>query len=166
MLLSREPRRLAVLAGKLVAISAFVGIAILAAFVAQTATASIVSAARGLSTSAWWTADGWQNAAGVVARAWIACLVRGLLGAMMAILFRSAAPAIGVGIGYLLVGEGLIFLVWRDATKWLPNFVLGTFTAGGSSTQSLAEVSLLLAAYAAGFLLVAGATFWRRDVTG
>lgn len=165
VLLSREPRRLVLLAGKLVALGAFLAVAILSAFAIQTLAALLMAGARGISTSAWWTASAWQNAAGLVARMWVADATRGLLGAALAILLRSSASAIGVGVGYLLVGEGIVSLVWKDATRWLPNFVLGTFTGGGTAAQPLADASLLVAGYAIVFAAVCAVVFRQRDVT-
>jgi ABC-2 type transport system permease protein len=166
VLLSREPRRLNLLAGKLIAMLAFLAIGVAAAFVAQTIVAAIIASARGIDTSAWWTQDGVTNAAGVVARTWVDVGVHGLLGAVLAVLFRAAAPAIGIGVGYTLIGENLILLVWKDGQKWLPGQVLQAFTRGGTSVVSLTDASVLVAAYAALFLVVSGASFWRRDVVG
>src|SRR5581483_5006703 len=53
VLLSREPRRLVLLAGKLVALGAFLAVAILSAFAIQTLAALLMAGARGISTSAW-----------------------------------------------------------------------------------------------------------------
>jgi len=166
MLLSREPRRLRLLAGKLAAMSLLVAAGILAAFAAQTLVAAGIAGARGIPTSAWWTQDGWDHAAAVVSRTYVVALVDGLLGTALAVLFRAAAPAIGVGIGYTLVGENIFLLVWREGQNWLPGQVMQAFSRGGTPSLTMAAASWLVLGYAALFVLVSGSVFWRRDVAG
>ena len=101
----------------------------------------------------------------VLARTWAAATAWGLLGAMMGILFRAAAPAIGVGIGYTLVGESLILLVWRDGQSWLPGQILSVFVAGGTPAVDLGLAALLLSFYMAAFCIVGAVVFKRRDVS-
>jgi hypothetical protein len=50
----------------------------------------------------------------------VVALVWGLIGLMLAVLTRSSAMAIGIGIGFLLVVESLITIVAPDAGKYLP----------------------------------------------
>jgi ABC-type transport system involved in multi-copper enzyme maturation permease subunit len=164
-LLSREPRRLVLLAGKLLAMALFVGMAILAALVLQTVEAWVLAQVRGIETSGWLTPEGARGAAGILIRTWIAALAWGLMGAMLGILFRSGAPAIGVGIGYTLVGETLLVLAWRDGQSWLPGQVLSAFVAGGNQAVSMGRAGLVLAAYMVLFALIAGLVFHRRDVS-
>src|SRR5439155_22542679 len=61
VLLSCEPRRLQLLAGKFLALAAFVGVAVLVSFAFEVATAVVLASVRGASTSAWWTSDALQN---------------------------------------------------------------------------------------------------------
>jgi ABC-2 type transport system permease protein len=163
--LSHEPRRLHLLAGKLLALAAFVAMAVLAAFALQVATAVVLAGARGASTSAWWTGDTLANAAGLVARTIVAVIVRGLMGGFLAVLFRAAVPAIGVGLGYTFVADSLIIAAWPDGRKWLPHDVLVAFAQGGKAGLAAGQAGALTAAYALVFLVVAGALFRSRDVT-
>ena len=165
VLLSHEPRRLQLLAGKLTALAAFVAVAVLAAFAFEVATAVVLAGARGASTDAWWTNDALQNAIGLAARTIAAVIVRGLMGGFLAVLFCAAVPAIGVGLGYTFVADALIVALWPDGRKWLPHEALVAFVKGGTADLAAGQAGLLIAAYAIVFLVIAGALFRGRDVT-
>ena len=62
----------------------------------------------------------------------IAGLAWGLIGLTLAVLTCSAAMAIGIGIGFLLVVEGLITIFAPDAGPYLPGGTLSTLAAGGN----------------------------------
>jgi ABC-type transport system involved in multi-copper enzyme maturation permease subunit len=163
--LSHEPRRLYLLAGKLLALAAFVAVAVLAAFAFQVVTAVVLAGARGASTSAWWTNGTLRNATGLVARTIAAVIVRGLMGGFLAVLFRAAVPAIAVGLGYTFVADALIVAAWPDGRKWLPHEALVAFAQGGKAGLATGQAGVLIAAYAVVFVVVAGVLFRSRDVT-
>jgi ABC-2 type transport system permease protein len=166
LVLSREPRRLVVLAGKFLALCLFLTLSVLLAFAGLTLVASTVASARGMDTSAWWTSTGIGDTMAGLGRLVVACIVRGVIGFTLGLLFRSAAPAIGIGLAYTIIAENLILLAWSDGRNWLPGQVLTAFTQGGTATLSLAAAAGLVALYAIALLAVAGATFHRRDVAG
>jgi len=78
---------------------------------------------------------------------------------------RSASTAITVGIGYLLVGEPLLQLVWDTSSDWLLSGTLTTFTEGGTALVSYGQSAILLAMYAAAFVAALFVMFQRRDIT-
>ena len=80
-------------------------------------------------------------------------------------LTKSASAAITAGIAYLLIGENLLGLVWDTASNWLPSGTLTNFTAGGSAAVSYGQSALLLALYAAVFVVATFVVFQRRDIT-
>jgi ABC-2 type transport system permease protein len=59
--------------------------------------------------------------------------VWGLIGLMIAVLTRSSALAIGIGIGYLLVVESVIGIIAPDSTVYLPGGTLNALVSGGTS---------------------------------
>jgi hypothetical protein len=59
--------------------------------------------------------------------------VWGLIGLMIAVLTRSSALAIGIGIGYLLVVESLTGIIAPDSTVYLPGGTLNALVYGGTS---------------------------------
>ena len=173
LLLSRQPRRLMLLGGKLTALASFAIAGVTIAALAQMLAAVAVASARGFDTSAWWTAENLGNAIGLIGRLWGAMLVWGALGTVLAILLRSGPAAIGIGIGYVLVGEGLLSLALPDVVRYLPGQVISAFVAlgkasaqGGSTNPVDFGLSIvLMAVYLVLFLGVAGGIFRSRDVS-
>jgi ABC-type transport system involved in multi-copper enzyme maturation permease subunit len=163
--LSREPRRWRVLFGKIIAMTLFVGLAVLIAILVEIGAATMYAAIRSIDTSTWWTAEGFAEMAGAFLRVWFTATVWGTLGATLAFAFRSAAPAIGVGIGYTFVVENLLALWWTDGDKWLPGQLLRAFNGNETTRVSLLVSGLLLAGYFVVFLATSGILFQRRDVS-
>jgi ABC-2 type transport system permease protein len=58
-LLVRQPRRVRLLAGKLLALACFTAIAVVVGVVAATLTALLVAPGQDIPTTAWFTSDGW-----------------------------------------------------------------------------------------------------------
>ncbi len=174
ILLSRQPRRLTLLTGKVAALFSFAVLGVLLAATAEVVTSLAIGAARGLDLSAWGTAGAIGDLLAGVARLALATLAWGTLGGLLAVLLRSGPAAIGLGIGYVLVGEGLLGLALPDVVRYMPGQVISAFVAGGkasSFSQSSAATplafgtaALLMLVYVLVFLGVAGAVFRTRDV--
>jgi ABC-type transport system involved in multi-copper enzyme maturation permease subunit len=171
MLLVRKPRRGVLISGKVVAVAAFVTIGVTLTLLVSAGLSVALASARGIDTSQWWTAEGLTAAAQAYANVTLAAWVWGLMGTMLAALFRSGFPAIGVGIAYPLVVEGLLRLALPDVVKWMPGAALGAFTAGDAATAlgtppglDYPVAAVLVAAYALVFLAVPIALVLRRDV--
>lgn len=165
ILLTREPRRLVLLGGKLLAMAAFVAAGVLLAWLAQTLLAVTVASARGIETSAWWSLDGWVEAVGTVLRVYYASIVLGVLGSLLAVALRASAPAIGIGIGYTLVAEQLLLIAWDEGTKWMPGQAISHFSLGGTEALPLERAMLMVSLYGIVFLAAQAAIFFRRDVS-
>lgn len=175
VMLSREPRRLVVLGGKLAAMALFVVLSILAAFVAQALVATLLASARGVSMTDWWTPAALGDAGLVLLRTCAAALGWGAVGTLLAVVLRASAPAIGIGIGYTLVGEPILSLALKDVTRWLPGQVLQAFIGWGSPTLGGSALPVtplpgpvaaaVLATYTAGLVLAAAVLFQVRDVS-
>lgn len=162
--LTREPRRGALLAGKFLAMGAFVSVAGLVAVMAALGVGSAVAAARGMDVAAWWGSEGLSDLGLGVLRFEAALLVWGLFGFALGAVFRSGAAATGLGVSVIFVGGHLLERFWADAGEWLPNLVLSTFTVGGTELLSLGAATLVVGLYAvvlAGTSLLA---FTRGDV--
>lgn len=162
--LSREPRRGRVLGGKLVAVGLLVSVAVLLGFLAMTATASAVAAARGIDTSQWWTAEGIGESLAGLGRLVVATLVMGLVGATLGIVTRSGTLAVGIGLPAIILGEHLLQRFWSGGANWLPGIATAAFAAGGTAEWGLWPAALLTLAYAVVLSAVSAATFIRRDV--
>lgn len=170
--LSQEPRRIRLLVGKLLALSVLVVAAIIAAFILQTVVVVLIAKARGIDTSLWWSLHSLSDGANMVLRVSAAAVVWGVMGAFLATLLRAAPPAIGIGIGYTLLVEGILAFALKGATKWLPGQALGSFVSWGGTASNPGASLLppnyacaLVAIYAVAFAAASGILLVRRDVT-
>lgn len=177
-LLTQRPRRVEVLGGILGALVVVILGLGLASFALSAGASSLVAAAESM--------PGTLPPAGELARGlgsgWLILGMWGLLGALAGIIFRGTSLAIGLGLVWALVVENLIrgaaaLLDFVDPVlRALPGVNAGSLvaaltTAGqGRSTPGVSAVVggtqavVVLACYAAGFILVAGILLTRRDV--
>jgi len=163
-LLVRQPRRVRLLAGKLLALASFTTIAVLVAGVAAVTVALLVAPTQDISTSAWFTSAGWTALGAGLGNLLLATLGWGLLGALLALVLRAPAAAVGVGLAYALPGELLVTAAWADGARWLPGQLLDTLAQGGTAAVTYGWAGLLLGVYGV-VAVVAGTTlFTRRDV--
>jgi hypothetical protein len=79
-------------------------------------------------------------------------------------LTRSSAMAIGIGIGFLLVVEGLITIVAPDAGPYLPGGTLSTLAAGGNDQLAWGAALGLVVLYGVVAATVSLAVFRTRDI--
>jgi ABC-2 type transport system permease protein len=166
-LLTWEPRRVRVFAAKLLAAAAlsFVGVVALQAFLgAALAPSAIFRGTTDGANAAWF-----RSVAGLVLRAAAVGAVGAAMASALASIGRNTAAALGVAFGYIAVIEPILHAV---RPKWQPWFLYdnaATFVLGNRSlstiNRSTVGAGLVLAAYAAALLLVAGVMFARRDVT-
>lgn len=162
LLVAAEPRRWRLLGGKVVALTAVTALAVSVATLANLLAAPIVGAS-GISTEAWGTdigsvlASGWLNL-------FLAQLVWGVLGLVIATLTKSAMVAVSIGVGYVLVAETLLQMI-DGAPAELLGATLTALAKGGTDAISYSTALTLGAAYVVVGLLAAGLVFSGRDVT-
>lgn len=163
ILVQAQPRRVRLLAGKLVALVAFTLVATAATTLVVVLLAHPLARLEGISVNAWKTGffshlfSGYFNFL-------VAALVWGLIGAMLAELTHSSALAIGIGIGYLLVVENLIGIVAPDASPYLPAGSLTALVMGGTARLAWAAALGLVILYGAVAAAVAFLAFRTRDI--
>jgi ABC-2 type transport system permease protein len=87
-----------------------------------------------------------------------------VLGAILAIVFRSPVVAVVVGVVYALPLEGIIGAIGNSVDRWLPGKLLAALAAGGNSTASLTAASWTIVIYATVAIGLAVTLFTRRDV--
>lgn len=171
VLFSREPRRIRVLIGKLVALSLLAVAAILAAFLLQTLAAYAVAAGQGIDTSAWMTAAASTEGLLLLLRVCGSAIIWGVMGAFLAVVLRTSAAAIGIGIGYTILIEPILAFALKGATKWLPGQALQSFTAWGTSTNPQITLlppelaTIMVAIYGIAFAAAAAFLLVQRDVS-
>jgi ABC-type transport system involved in multi-copper enzyme maturation permease subunit len=163
-LLVRQPARLRLLAGKLLALGSFVALAVVLAYGAALATALMLAPGHGISTAAWFTTAGVQSLLSTAGNLLLATLAWGAIGAVLTVVLRSTAAAIAAGLAYVLVAENLLTAVWSDGKQWLPGQLIGAIAHGGTSTVSYPSALALVGFYLVVALSAASALFRRRDV--
>ena len=164
LLVAAEPRRWRLLAGKVVALVIVTAAATTVAAIVNVLAVMPAAGAAGIATAAWGT-----DLVSVVASAWtnlfLALCAWGVLGLVIATLARSAAIAIAVGVGYVLVFESVIKMLKDVPSDWLLGTTLNAVASGGSAAAAYGTALALALGYVTLGLAIAGAVFIRRDVT-
>lgn len=164
-LLVRQPRRLRLMAGKLLALAAFSAVALAIAVAVALAVGLVTAQLRGLDVSAWFTGAGLRATLVASGELILAALGWGVFGALLGVVLRSPTSAIVAGVGWALPLESLLVAAWSTGESWLPGQLLRAIAEGGTSGVSLGRAALIFAAYATLGLAVASLTLTRRDVT-
>ena len=125
------PKRVSLMTGKIAALAGFTVIAATVAYLVMIFCARPLARLEGIDVEHWKTDFASHLFKGYIDFT-VAMLVWGLIGLMLAVLTRSSAMAIGIGIGFLLVVESLITIVAANAAKYLPGGTLTTLVQGGT----------------------------------
>jgi ABC-type transport system involved in multi-copper enzyme maturation permease subunit len=162
-LLVRQPRRAQFLSGKFLALAAFYGIAILLAIGVAAGVSFALAPSKGINTSAWTSNTGLNHLGQTILHVYLASIGYGILGTALAILLRSPALAVAIGVAYALPGEAVINRLWDSGDHWLPGQLLNALAHGGSNSTTYAHALAILTLYAV--LTAVGTTvlFERRD---
>jgi ABC-type transport system involved in multi-copper enzyme maturation permease subunit len=167
LLAQAEPRRVLLLAGKVVALALVTAVATTVAVAATLVVSPALAESAGVDTSGWTVSP--ADLAGAVGRAWVdtylALLVWGVVGLAIAVVTRSSTVAIAGGVGYVLVVEGLLGIAAPDVADWLPGTTLSALAQGGTAAVGFGTALALGAAYAVAGLVAGAVTVTRRDVT-
>lgn len=163
-LLVRQPARLRLLSGKVLALLSYVSLAAILAMAAGFGVALLEARHVGVSTAAWTSSDGITSLLRLDLDILLAVLGFGVLGLFFATVFRSAVGAVGVSLAYLLAVEGLLVGFWSELGQWLPGQVFGAI-ATGSDTLTYGRAATTAVIYTASMLIVGAVLFRVRDVT-
>jgi hypothetical protein len=157
------PRRIPLMAGKIAALGVFTLMAATITFLVVVVLARPLARLEGIRVDAWKT-----DFASHIFKGYfdflVVALVWGLIGLMLAVLTRSSAMAIGIGVGFLLVVESLITIVAPDAGKYLPGGTLNTLVAGGTAGLSWGAALGLVVLYGVIATGVSLVVFRARDI--
>lgn len=165
LLVAAQPRRSTLLVGKVVALVLGTAVATTVALVVNVGVAPVAADAAGLDSSLWrddvtvaLLLDAWLSA-------FAAAVVWGVIGLALAVVLRSSALAISLGVGWVLVVESVVAAAFDGGTDWLPGTALTALAAGGNDVLDHAQAGALALAYAGVGLAAALVVGWRRDVT-
>lgn len=164
LLVAAEPRRWRLLAGKVGALLVVTAVATTIAAIANVLAVTPMAVPAGISTAAWGT-DLVEVVGGAWVNLYLSLCVWGVLGLAIAVLARSAAVAISIGIGYVLVLESLVKMVGDAPSDWLLGSTLNALAAGGTAAIAYSTALALAAGYVTLGLVIAGMVLIRRDVT-
>jgi len=165
-LLMRQPRRLALLAGKMAALLAFVAGVLMLAEVLTVAASAAIAPSQDVATGSWYGLDGLAEAASDSASALLGVCAWALLGMAIAVFVRSIPVALGIGIVWAGPFEHIVQDSWTSADRWFPGLLLESLTAGGTDDVAFGRALALVAVYVAVAVSAAAVMFARRDVTG
>lgn len=164
-LLMREPRRLRLLAGKMIALLTFTAL-VLAAAGGLTWLASLgLAPTQGVSTSAWFTLDALGENLSDYGTAVLTVAGWAFLGMALGVVLRSTPLALAIGVAWAGPLEHLTQDAWDPASRWFPGLLLEALAAGGTPEVSSSRALVLVIAYAAAAAVLTALIFRRRDVT-
>lgn len=165
-LLMKEPRRLRVVLGKMMALLAFMATVLLLAEALTFAASVLMAPGQDVDTSAWYGLDSSRAAAGDYVAAFLGLSAWGFYGMTLALIIRSVPIAVGVGVAWAGPLEHITEQSWQTATRWFPGLQLEALVAGGTGDVSYERAILLTSVYVALAVTIALFTLTRRDVTG
>ena len=119
ILVQAQPNRVNLLTGKIIALALFTLLATASTTLVVVLVSRPLARLQGIETKAWKT-DFFAHLLSGYVNFTIAALVWGLIGLMIAVLTKSSALAIGIGIGYLLVVESLIGIIAPEVDRLPP----------------------------------------------
>ena len=164
-MLLREPHRLRVILGKLAGIL-LVAAGVVAVIEACTFVMSLlVAPSRDISTSDWFTLG--SLGAGVGDYATVLAGVAGwaVFGTLLAVIFRSAPLALGVGFAWAGPFENIVVDSWQTGYRFFPGQVLASLIQGGTAELAVGRAAMTAALYAGVAATAALVLVSRRDVT-
>lgn len=163
-MLLRQPGRVRLLAGKLLALLT------LAAGILAVAEAVTWLAARLIAPTQDIPTDDWTSAAAAghaladygAVLFWVAGYA--VFGTALAVFIRSVPVALAVGIAWAGPFEHLFQDAWEPASRSFPGLLLEAFVAGGTADVSATRALLTLTIYALAAAALASHNFARRDI--
>ncbi|WP_250279514.1 ABC transporter permease subunit [Frankia sp. Cppng1_Ct_nod] len=161
-----HPHRLRLLVGKCLALAAFVAVLVAAATVVAAAGSFAMAPVTGVHTGAWHSAAGLLEIGKGYVNVLTASLGYATLGVLVAVVFRSPAAAVSVGLAYALPLEMLVSRIWSPAANWLPARLMDAFASGTHGYHVAYQAAgIRLAVFCAVAAMVAAVLFRRRDMT-
>jgi ABC-type transport system involved in multi-copper enzyme maturation permease subunit len=164
-LLAWEPRRIRLLTGTWIALATGIATGVVVASTVGSLVGVVAAWSQGHPTAAWATMAGIGALLAAVTNLTLAAAGWSLFGALLALVFRSPATAIGIGVAYALPFETILDAVTDSVGRWLPGQLLVALAEGGNDTASYAAATLTLVAYA---VIATGPALWsfrQQDIT-
>ena len=164
-LLVRQPSRMKVLIGKLMAMKLFALVVVISAGIVTFALSYLFAGVKDISTAAWGTADARTSLIQTFINVVIATIGYGIFGMVLGLLFRSPISAISIGVIWTLIIEGLLSVFVDSLTKFFPGQLLAVVAQGGSEDISYKYALFTSYGFLLGGMLIVAFLFKRRDVS-
>ena len=164
-LLLRDPHRLRVIVGKLTGILLVAAGVVALAEAFTFAMSMLVAPTQDVATSQWFSLQ--SAGEGVRDYATVMSGVAGwaVFGTTLAVIFRSAPLALGVGFAWAGPFENIVVDSWDAGYRYFPGQVLASLIRGGTIELGVGRAVLTAAVYTAVAATVALVLVSRRDVT-
>lgn len=163
-LLVRQPGRIKLLVGKLIAMMFFGLLLVLIAAGVSILNSYLLAGDARVSTELWFTSDGFRAIGETILNVSISVIYFGVIGMVLGLLLRSPISAISIGVLWLLIIENLIGAVKPVTLDWMPGSQLQTIAQGGTPLLEYQHSLILGTSYVIIGALLAGVLFSRRDV--
>lgn len=163
--LLRQPGRVRLLAGRLVALLGFAAVALASVEALTWVAGRVFAPGQGVDTSGWTSAAAAREAVGAYASTLFWVTGYAVLGTALAVVVRSVPVAVGVGIFWAGPFEHILQDAWSAAGRFFPGLLLEAFVAGGTETVSAGRAAATVAVYVSAAAALAAVTVARRDVT-
>jgi ABC-type transport system involved in multi-copper enzyme maturation permease subunit len=163
-LLVRQPGRIRLLVGKLIAMKIFALLLVAIAAVVSIGLSVALSGRAKVSTDLWFTSEGFEAIGQSLLNVTISVIYFGIIGMVLGLLLRSPISAISIGVLWLLIIENLIGAVKPVTLDWMPGNQLSTIAQGGTPDVSYSHALILGSFYVFIGTLLATVLFSRRDV--
>lgn len=169
-LLVREPHRLRWMAGKMLALVLFVLLSMVLTLLVSSTFVLLLARAQGIQTTTWTSAEGLRIFLAFLGNDALSLIGVSALGMLIAVLTRSVTAAVGIGLAYTLVVEGIIAVVMPQVTEWFPRTVFNTIVGatvplvGPTPPQGYPAALVAALLWIVGFVVVSAVVFPVQDV--
>jgi ABC-type transport system involved in multi-copper enzyme maturation permease subunit len=163
-LLVRQPSRMKLLGGKLLAMAAFAFLLVTFVAIVNIGLSYAESGHGHVDTALWSSTKAIHAFLTLYGNTLLATIGYGLVGMSLGIILKSPMSAISISLLWFMVLENILGAVLPSSTKWLPGNALSSISAGGAKIFSYQRGLLTSAVYLLLFGGLATALFKRRDV--
>ena len=164
-MLLRNPHRLRVIVGKLTGILIVAAVVVAVIEACTFGMSLLVAPTEDVSTASWFTLGSLGAGLGDFATVFAGVAGWAVFGTMLAVIFRSAPLALGVGFAWAGPFENIVVDSWQAGYEYFPGQVLASLIQGGTAELSIGRASLTALVYAGAAAATALALVSRRDVT-
>jgi len=163
-MLLHQPRRVALLSGKLAGLLAFAALVLAALEVAMWTAGRLEASAFDVGTARWTSAGALGSALGDYGMVMLWVTGYAVFGMTVAILVRSVAPALAIAVAWAGPLEHLVNRAWSPAREWFPGLLLEAVGVGGTGAVTATRAAVTAVAYIVVFCVITATVFSRRDI--